>query len=76
MNTVVLGLDSYPINFELQAQLDIVNIFFFLLFFIEMLIKIGGLGPKRYIQDHYNIFDAFIVSLSIIDVSISYSAGP
>jgi hypothetical protein len=53
--------------------LDVVNIFFFILFFLEMIIKIFGMGPKAYIRDRYNIFDAMIVSLSIVDVCLSYS---
>jgi hypothetical protein len=38
-----------------------------------MIIKLVGLGPRRYVSDSYNIFDAFVVSISIIDVAISYS---
>jgi len=38
-----------------------------------MIIKIVGLGPKMYIKDYFNIFDAFIVILSIIDVSLTFS---
>lgn len=38
-----------------------------------MIIKIIGLGSSTYIKDAYNIFDAFIVTLSIIDVCVSYS---
>lgn len=38
-----------------------------------MIIKIVGMGPRLYIMDNYNIFDAIIVSLSIIDVCISYT---
>ena len=38
-----------------------------------MIIKLVGLGPRRYASDSYNIFDAFIVTISIADVSISYS---
>lgn len=60
MNTLCLGLDSYPTDYELQSKLDIVNIAFFVLFFFEMLVKIGGMGPKMYLRDSYNIFDAFI----------------
>lgn len=40
-----------------------------------MVIKIIGMGPKVYVADAYNIFDAFIVTLSIIDVTLSYSVA-
>jgi hypothetical protein len=73
MNTVVLALDSYPADLERQSILDIINIVFFGIFFFEMIIKVIGMGPKLYIKDHFNIFDAIIVMLSIIDVIVSYS---
>ena len=38
-----------------------------------MVIKLIGLGPILYIKDSYNVFDCLIVTLSIIDVSLSYS---
>jgi hypothetical protein len=59
-NTVCLALDYYPTNNELQAVLDIFNIVFFAIFFIELVIKIIGLGPVVFIRDFYNIFDSLI----------------
>ena len=38
-----------------------------------MIVKFIGLSPKGYIRDKFNIFDGFIVFLSIVDVVISYS---
>lgn len=46
---------------------------FFAIFFIEMVIKVIGMGPRLYIKDQFNVFDAIIVMLSIIDVIVSYS---
>ena len=60
LNTLVLAMDSYPIDMDLSKRLDAVNIMFFSVFFSEMVIKIVGLGPKIYILDRYNIFDAII----------------
>jgi hypothetical protein len=48
---------------------------FFAIFIIEMITKIIGMGPKLYIRDYFNIFDALIVILSIVDVSITFSAN-
>jgi Ion transport protein len=66
-------MDSYPVNLVLQNRLDTVNIAFSCIFFLEMIIKIFGLGPRTYIRDTYNIFDAFVVSLSIVDVCVTYA---
>lgn len=60
VNTVCLALDYYPTNTEMQSVLDIFNIVFFAIFFLEMVIKVIGLGPIDFIRDFYNIFDALI----------------
>ena len=59
-NTVCLALDYYPNNYELQSVLDSINIVFFAIFFMELIIKIIGLGPVVFIRDFYNIFDSLI----------------
>lgn len=38
-----------------------------------MILKLIALGPTQYMRDSYNIFDALIVSLSIADVTLSYT---
>ena len=53
--------------------MDIFNLVFFAIFFGEMIIKVIGMGPRLYIKDQFNVFDAIIVMLSIIDVIVSYS---
>jgi hypothetical protein len=70
---VCLALDKYPPDQELQAILDIFNLTFFCIFFLEMLLKIAGLGPSQYIKDQFNLFDCIIVTLSVIDVVVTYS---
>ena len=66
INTICLGLDYYPTNTELQAVLDFLNIVFFAIFFLEMIIKIIGLSPVVFIRDFYNIFDALIGKISLL----------
>lgn len=36
-----------------------------------MFMKFIGLGPKNYVKDSFNLFDAFVVAISIIDWTIS-----
>jgi hypothetical protein len=38
-----------------------------------MLIKLIGMGPRVYVKDQFNIFDAFVVLISIVDLIINYS---
>lgn len=86
VNTLILALDKYPVDHKLEKELDILNIVFFGIFILEMLIKIVGLGPVSYIRDYYNIFDAIVgktfdifthllVSLSVVDVCLTYTGN-
>ena len=36
-----------------------------------MIIKLIGLGVKNYVKDNYNLFDAVIVIISLVDWTIS-----
>lgn len=38
------------------------------MFTIELGLKLIGMGPKNYIRDTMNIFDAIIVSLSLVEL--------
>jgi hypothetical protein len=41
----------------------------------EMLLKLAGLGLKEYVRDKFNLFDAFIVIMSMIDNIMFYAVG-
>ena len=51
--------------------LEQLNVFFTWIFFIEMVLKLIGLGCKNYKADSYNLFDASIVIISMIDWTLS-----
>jgi hypothetical protein len=53
--------------------LEYLNLAFFSVFTIEMILKLLGLGFRNYFKDLNNAFDAFIVIISAIDISLSYS---
>ena len=72
LNTIVLSLDRYPQSAYEDAILEKINIAFFVIFTIEMLIKIAGFGIKTYVKSTMNIFDGTVVLISMIDV-ILYS---
>jgi hypothetical protein len=55
--------------------LDVCNIVFTLAFTCEMVFKLIGLGPKAYMHESYNTFDAIIVILSLIDFAINKTLG-
>lgn len=43
---------------------------FFWIFLAEMLLKLGGLGITLYLKDKFNIFEAIIVLVLLIDMII------
>jgi len=45
------------------------------LFFIEMVLKLFGLGFKDYIRDHYNKADATLVIVSMIEMALKLSGS-
>jgi hypothetical protein len=38
-----------------------------ILFVIEMLLKILGLGIREYVRDNFNIFDAIIIIVGMLE---------
>lgn len=56
-------------------MLDIFNEFFTWIFFVEMVFKLIGLGFTNYRKDPYNLFDAVIVIISLVDWTISRLPG-
>ena len=67
-NTAVLACDRLGIEAEEQAVLDACNSFFTWIFVAEMVIKLFGLGFKEYAKDSFNLFDAIVVALSLIEL--------
>ena len=73
LNTFLLALDRYPIS-EKESQVhEYFNFFFTACFFFEMIVKLIGLGIKLYVKERFNIFDMFIVVISIFDMAVLLS---
>ncbi|KAL4431572.1 hypothetical protein ABPG74_017277 [Tetrahymena malaccensis] len=67
LNTVVLCMDGI-VPASASHILDTFNLIFTIIFAIDMGLKIIGMGIVMYASDKMNIFDAFIVSLSIFEL--------
>ncbi|OMJ67420.1 hypothetical protein SteCoe_35430 [Stentor coeruleus] len=65
LNVIFMGLISFPPIDELSSFLDLANIVFVIIFAIEMVLKIIGLGPGFYFADSWNRFDFLVTVLSI-----------
>jgi len=66
-NTVFMGLEKRPMEEDFEKMLQDANTIFTLIFALEMVIKLIGLHPYYYFQDTWNIFDAFIVTMSLME---------
>eukprot|EP00163_Fabomonas_tropica_P014779 TRINITY_DN2686_c0_g2_i1.p1 TRINITY_DN2686_c0_g2~~TRINITY_DN2686_c0_g2_i1.p1 ORF type:complete len:1526 (-),score=377.56 TRINITY_DN2686_c0_g2_i1:447-4610(-) len=68
INTLLLALEHHEMPKGLADFLYIANIILTVIFILELLIKVVGLGPREYVRDRFNIFDAIIVAISIVEL--------
>jgi hypothetical protein len=71
LNTIILSLDQYPIDQELNDIVEKINFALILAFFVEAFLKIVGLGWRGWVADRYNLFDAVVVAVSTIELLLS-----
>jgi len=50
-NTIVLSLDKYPIDQETNYVVEKLNIFFTILFIVELLIRLAAVGFINYYKN-------------------------
>ena len=70
-NTVVLAMDKYPVDPGYESYSTTLNTIFTCAFVAEMVIKLLGLGFREYRRDYFNIFDAVVVVLSLVDMIVT-----
>jgi hypothetical protein len=65
-NTVILALDKYPEHDpDVLAFFKILNLFFTIVFTVELVFKFIALGVRAFFRDGFNIFDMVIVFTSV-----------
>ncbi|KAE9253486.1 hypothetical protein PF002_g3305 [Phytophthora fragariae] len=62
---------SYPVDEELTSIVDVINFVLTQIFLLEALVKVFGLGFQRWAEDRYNLFDALVVVLGIVEAIVS-----
>ena len=70
-NTIVLAFDRYPIDTQTERLIEFYNTLFYVIFLLEMIVKIIGLGFKMYFMDKANSFDFFVIVISTVDLLLS-----
>lgn len=73
INTVVLALDGLVTDKKGHEILDGMNLTFTIIFNVEMVLKLLGLGVKNYLRDPMNLFDGTIVIIS--DIELIFFSG-
>lgn len=74
LNTIVLAIqEKYPAWDEsVLAVLNQTNVIFTIVFTVEVVFKLLGLGVGGYVQDKFNIFDCIIVLVSLVDLIMAH----
>ncbi|KAK2512633.1 sodium channel protein type 5 subunit alpha [Columba guinea] len=75
VNTLFMALEHNNMSEEFKFMLKVGNLVFTGIFTAEMVLKIIALDPYYYFQQHWNIFDSVIVTLSLIELSLPRYKG-
>ncbi|ETO20855.1 voltage-dependent T-type calcium channel subunit alpha-1H [Reticulomyxa filosa] len=75
LNTVVLALVWPHMNDTAKTVLEVFNSIFTVIFVIELVLMLIGLGPRLWWSDHSNIFDGIIVMVSLVDLIVSSASN-
>eukprot|EP00198_Chlamydomonas_reinhardtii_P001158 XP_001690493.1 voltage-gated Ca2+ channel, alpha subunit [Chlamydomonas reinhardtii] len=75
LNTIFLSLEYHNQPDSLTQALNVGNLTLTVLFTIEMVLKLFGLGFWDYIRDGFNIFDALVVTISLLEIVLSSVGG-
>lgn len=71
LNTILLSLDQHPaLDKNTINAFDVMNTIFTVIFTIEVVLKIIGLGISVFVADKFNLFDSAIVLISLIEMMI------
>jgi hypothetical protein len=75
VNTIVLAMEYDGMSEEYSNALSQINLILTIAFMAEMALKVVGMGVLDYVADSFNVFDAFVVLISIVELSLSGSGG-
>ncbi|XP_068804820.1 sodium channel protein type 1 subunit alpha isoform X5 [Struthio camelus] len=75
LNTLFMAMEHYPMTDEFNSVLSVGNLVFTGIFTAEMFLKIIAMDPYYYFQEGWNIFDGFIVTLSLVELGLADVEG-
>uniref|UniRef100_A0A8C9NT01 Ion transport domain-containing protein n=1 Tax=Serinus canaria TaxID=9135 RepID=A0A8C9NT01_SERCA len=71
LNTLFMAMEHFPMTDHFATVLTVGNLVFTGIFAAEMVLKIIAMNPFNYFQVGWNIFDSFIVTLSLVELFLS-----
>lgn len=71
MNTIFLSMERHPIPQSEKDAYEKINYLFSAIFAVEVILKLIGLSPKKFVKDKFNIFDSVIVLISVVEIFFS-----
>ncbi|XP_051946769.1 sodium channel protein type 8 subunit alpha-like isoform X8 [Xyrauchen texanus] len=75
LNTLFMAMEHYPMTEQFEHVLSVGNLVFTGIFTAEMFAKLVAMDPYYYFQEGWNIFDGFIVSLSLMELGLADVEG-
>uniref|UniRef100_A0AAY4CTM0 Sodium channel protein n=1 Tax=Denticeps clupeoides TaxID=299321 RepID=A0AAY4CTM0_9TELE len=75
LNTLFMAMEHYPMTPQFEGVLSVGNLVFTGIFTAEMFAKLVAMDPYYYFQEGWNVFDGFIVSLSLIELGLADVEG-
>ncbi|XP_063285757.1 sodium channel protein type 2 subunit alpha-like [Pelobates fuscus] len=75
LNTIFMALEHAHMTNQFSSVLAMGNNVFTGIFTAEMIFKLIALDPYYYFQEGWNIFDSFIVCLSLMEVMLTKTGG-
>nr|XP_042899987.1 voltage-dependent T-type calcium channel subunit alpha-1G isoform X2 [Parasteatoda tepidariorum] len=75
VNTLSMGIEYHNQPDELTLIVEISNVIFTAVFFLEMILKMFAEGFCSYISSGFNVFDSVIVVLSLVELCQSSGSG-
>ncbi|XP_076791718.1 sodium channel protein type 4 subunit alpha [Arvicanthis niloticus] len=75
LNTLFMAMEHYPMTEHFDHVLSVGNLVFTGIFTAEMVLKLIAMDPYEYFQQGWNIFDSFIVTLSLVELGLANVQG-
>jgi len=66
-NTIVMALEGMVLNPDGILIMENISTIFTFLFLAEAILKLISLGITNYVRDKINIFDVFLVTISLVE---------